>query len=69
MVRFGLMEDALEAYPVKIVRKDTGEVIFEATIAASKTAIELELTGTGKITYVVTLEGNSYEQEVDFDTP
>lgn len=69
MVRFGLMEDALEAYPVKIVQKDTGEVIFEATIAASKTAIELELTGAGKITYVVTLEGNSYEQEVDFDTP
>jgi len=69
MVRFGLMEDALEAYPVKITRKDTGETIFEATIAASKTAIELELTGSGKITYVVTLGGNSYEQEVDFETP
>jgi len=69
MVRFGLMEDALEAYPVKITRKDTGEAVFEATIAASKTAIELELTGSGKITYVVTLGGNSYEQEVDFETP
>lgn len=69
MVGFGLMEDALEAYPVKIVRKDTGEVVFEATIAASKTAIELELTGIGKVTYVVNLAGNSYEQEVDFDTP
>lgn len=66
LVKFGLMEDALEAYPVKIVRKDTGEVVFEATMAASKTSIELELTGIGKVTYVVTLGGNSYEQEVDF---
>ena len=69
MVRFGLMEDALEAYSVKIVREDTNEIVFEATMAASKTAIELELTGAGKITYVVTLGGNSYKQEVDFDTP
>ncbi len=69
MVRFGLMEDALESYPVKITRKDTGEVVFEATMAASKTAIELELTGVGKVTYVVTLGGgNSYELEVDFET-
>ena len=70
MVRFGLMEDAVETYPVKIVRKDTGDVVFEATMPTSQLEIELELTGTGKVTYVVTLgEGNSYEQEVDFDTP
>ena len=70
MVRFGLMEDAVETYPVKIVRKDTGDVVFEATMPASQLEIELELTGIGKVTYVVTLgEGNSYEQEVDFDTP
>ncbi len=70
MVRFGLMEDAVETYPVQIVRKDTGDVVFEATMPASQLEIELELTGIGKVTYVVTLgEGNSYEQEVDFDTP
>ena len=69
MVKFGLMEDALEPYPVKIVRKDTGDVVFEATMAASKTVIELELSGIGKITYVVTLGGaNTYELEVDFET-
>jgi len=69
MVKFGLMEDALEPYPVKIVRKDTGEVVFEATMAPSKTVIELELSGIGKITYVVTLGGgNAYELEVDFET-
>ena len=69
MVRFGLMEDAMEAYPVKITRKDNGVVVFEATMSVSRTEIELELTGIGKVTYVVTLGGNSYEQEVDFDTP
>ena len=70
MVRFGLMEDALETYTVKIVRKDTGDVVFEATMPASKTEMELELTGIGKVTYVVTLGGaHSYEQEVDFETP
>ena len=68
MVKFGLMEDALEAYPVKITRKDTGDVVFEATMAASKAEIELELSGIGKITYVVSLGGgNSYELEVDFE--
>ena len=70
MVRFGLMEDMLEAYPVTIQQKVTGTVVFEATMSAEQTEIELELTGTGKVIYVVTMgEGNSYEQEVDFDTP
>ena len=70
MVKFGLMEDSLEPYAVKIVRKDTGDVVFDATMPASQAVIELELTGIGKVTYVVSLgEGTSYEQEVDFDTP
>ena len=70
MVKFGLMEDALEPYAVKIVRKDTGDVVFEATMPASQVVIELELTGTGKVTYLVSLgEEHSYEQEVDFETP
>ena len=68
MVKFGLLEDALEDYPVKITRKDTGDVVFEATVGTSRTSIELELTGTGKVTYVVELGGNSYELEVDFET-
>ena len=70
MVKFGLMEDSLEPYAVKIVRKDTGDVVFDATMPASQAVIELELAGIGKVTYVVSLgEGTSYEQEVDFDTP
>jgi serine/threonine-protein kinase len=70
MVNFGLMEDMIEAYEVVITRKDTGEEIFNATISASKTEISLELSGKGKVIYVVTMGGNtSYEQEVDFSTP
>lgn len=70
MVNFGLMEDMIEAYEVIITRKDTGEEIFNASISASKTEISLELSGKGKVIYVVTMGGNtSYEQEVDFSTP
>jgi len=70
LVKFGLMEDMLEAYSVKIVRVDTGEVVFEATISNTKTEIEIELTGSGKITYEVFLgDSQSYKQEVDFTTP
>ena len=70
LVRFGLMEDMLEAYLVKIVRVDTGEVVFEAMISNTKTEIEIELTGSGKVVYEVFQgEGHSYKQEVDFSAP
>ena len=70
LVRFGLMEDMLEAYLVKIVRVDTGEVVFEAMISNTKTEIEIELTGSGKVVYEVFLgDGHSYKQEVDFSEP
>ncbi len=70
MVKFGLMEDMVEAYSVKIVRVDTGEVVFEATISNTKTEIEIELTGSGIVTYEVFLgDSQSYKQEVDFSVP
>ena len=69
-VRFRMLEDMLEAYSVKIVRTDTGEVVFEATISNTKTEIEIELTGSGLITYEVIFgNGQSYRQEVDFSEP
>ena len=70
MVHFGLMEDMLEAYSVKIVRVDTEEVVFEAILPSEQSEIELELKGSGKVIYKVTMcETNIYTQEVDFDAP
>ena len=70
MVKFGLMEGMLEAYPVKIVCVETGEVVFEAVISNTKTEIEIELTGRGIMTFKVYLgENESYEQVVDFSEP
>ena len=68
-VKFGLMEDMIDPYKVEISRKDTGEVIYEATVPNTESMVELQLTGNGKITYVVKINGIWFsELEVDFET-
>ena len=69
-VKFGLMEDMIDPYEVEISRKDTGEVVFKQTIPNTECLVELTLSGNGKVTYVVKVNGIWFsEQEVDFETP
>ena len=68
-VKFGLMEDMVDPYKVEITRKDTGEVIYDATVPNTEYMLELQLSGNGKITYVVKINGIWFsELEVDFET-
>ena len=68
-VKFGLMEDMIDPYKVEITRKDTGEVIYDATVPNTEYMLELQLSGNGKITYVVKINGIWFsELEVDFET-
>ena len=60
----------VEPYAVKIVRMDTGEVVFEGILENGESEVTLTLTGRGKISCQVTVEnGRMWEQEVDFETP
>ena len=69
-VTFGLLEDMVEPYAVKIVRKDTGEVVFEGVLENGESEVTLTLSGRGKVSCEVTVEnGRMWEQEVDFETP
>ena len=69
-VVFALMEDMVEPYSVKIVRKDTNEVVFQGVMQNGESEVKLKLTGKGTVTYDVTLEGiGTWEEKVDFDTP
>ncbi len=69
-VVFGLVEDMVEPYSVKIVRKDTGEVVFEGQMKDGESEVKLNLTGKGIVTYVITIEGlGEREEKVDFTTP
>jgi hypothetical protein len=64
------MEDMIDPYDVQISRKDTGEVVFDQTVPNTESMVELTLSGIGKVTYVVKVNGIWFsEQEVDFDTP
>ena len=67
---FHLIEDRVEPYSVKIVRKDTNQVIFEGTMQPGESEVKLTLTGKGTVTYVITIEGvGEQEEKVDFTTP
>ena len=69
-VVFHLIEDRVEPYSVKIVRKDTNQVIFEGTMQPGESEVKLTLTGKGTVTYVITIEGvGEQEEKVDFTTP
>ena len=68
-VKFGLMEDMIDPYKVEISRKDTGEVVYNETVPNTEQLVELQLTGNGKIVYVIKINGIWFaEQEVDFET-
>ena len=70
MVPIDLPEGAMEAYTLKITREDTGENVYEVTVPVDKTKIEIPLTGTGTVTYVVSVGGEAYSTiTVDFDVP
>jgi len=69
-VTFELIEGMVEPYNVKIIRKDTGEVIFEGQMQVGESKVKRDLTGKGIVTYVITIEGfGEREEKVDFDTP
>ena len=69
-VTFGLIEGMVEPYNVKIIRKDTGEVIFDGQMQAGESEVKRELTGKGTVIYVITIEGiGEREEKVDFTTP
>ena len=69
-VTFGLVEGMVEPYNVKIIRKDTGEVIFDGQMQAGESEVKRELTGKGTVIYVITIEGiGEREEKVDFTTP
>ena len=69
-VVFGLLEDMVEPYTVTITQKDTGEVVYSATLENGESEVTLTLTGREKVIYVITMEGvGMREQEVDFTTP
>ena len=71
-VIFNLVEETVEPYSVKIVRKDTDKVVFEGTMASGESEVKLKLAGKGTVTYViyVTINGEirQQEKEVDFTT-
>lgn len=69
-VVFGLVEGTVEPYSVKIVRKDTNEVVYEGTMQEGESEVKLTLTGKGIVIYVITIEGlGEREEKVDFTTP
>jgi len=60
----GAMEDP---YAVTVVRKDTGETVFDQTVPAEQTELTLQLKGIGKVQYEVKVNGIWFEdKEVDF---
>jgi serine/threonine-protein kinase len=64
-----LVENMGEAYTVTVTRKDTGEVIYDETVPNTEYMLELQLSGNGKITYVVKINGIWFsELEVDYET-
>jgi serine/threonine-protein kinase len=68
-VVFQLMEDMEDAYSVLITEKESGETVYDGTVAGSETSLTLELTGTGKIVYEIKINGIWFaEQEVEFPT-
>ena len=69
-VTFGLIEGMVEPYNVKIIRKDTGEVVYEGQMQPGESEVKRELTGKGIVIYVITIEGiGEREEKVDFTTP
>ena len=69
-VVFGLIEDMVEPYSVKIVREDTDKVVFEDIMQNGESEVKLNLTGKGIVNYKIIIEGlGEREQTVDFSTP
>ena len=69
-VTFSLIEDMVEPYSVKIIRKDTNKVVFEGEMKNGESEVKLKLTGKGTVTYIITIQGlGEREEKVDFDTP
>ena len=54
---FQLMEGMQESYEVKIVNKTTGQTVYSGTVPADQTSVTVSLTGTGKQTYEVEING------------
>ena len=56
-VTIGLMDGMTEAYQVTVVRKDTGEVVYDGTVAAEVSSLELTLKGKGTVIYEIKIGG------------
>ena len=51
------MDGMTEAYQVTVVRKDTGEVVYDGTVAAEVSSLELTLKGKGTVIYEIKIGG------------
>ena len=66
-VTFTLLEDMGDAYSVKIVRQDTGDVAYEGTLDGTKSSVTVTLSGTGTVVYEISINGIYLKDEsVDF---
>lgn len=54
---FKLVEGMDAAYKVKIVDKTAGKTVFDGTVDAGKADVTVQLTGSGKHTYEITIDG------------
>ena len=68
IVVFPLMDGMTEAYRVTVVRKDTGEVLYDDMVSAVQASLELLVKGKGTVTFEVKMaESETYSQEEVFN--
>ena len=70
MVSITLPEGALEAYTLKFIPRDPAGKLYQVTVSVDETEIKVPLTGTGTVTYDVTIGDEQYtEIIVNFNEP
>jgi serine/threonine-protein kinase len=66
-VTFQLIEDMGDAYSVKIIRQDTGEVVYDGTVSGDRSSLAVTVTGKGVVIYEIQINGIYFKEEsVDF---
>ncbi len=56
-ITVGLMDGMTEDYNVTVTRKDNGEPVFDGTVAADQSSLDITVTGVGKVVYEVKIGG------------
>ena len=66
--RFGALDGATEPYLFQLLLN--GEVIYSRTVQPEEVYIEVELSGSGTVTYSIVMDGTDFgTYSVDFSTP